>query len=60
MYTDPTHLRVENPGKVEGNPVFVDLDAFDPDKQKLDVMKDHYRQGGLGDVIVKKRPSDFY
>lgn len=55
MYTDPKHLRVEDPGTVEGNPVFAYLDAFDPDKQGLDTMKDHYRQGGLGDVAVKRR-----
>lgn len=55
MYTDPNHLRVEDPGTVEGNPVFAYLDAFDPDKEALEVMKDHYRRGGLGDVKVKKR-----
>lgn len=55
MYTDPKHLRVEDPGTVEGNPVFAYLDAFDPDKDALEAMKDHYRRGGLGDVEVKKR-----
>jgi len=55
MFTDPGHLRVEDPGKVDGNPVFFYLDAFDPDKAALDEMKDHYRSGGLGDVKVKKR-----
>jgi tryptophanyl-tRNA synthetase len=63
MYTDQNHLRVEDPGQVEGNPVFTYLDAFakDEDFQKyemeyknLDEMKDHYRRGGLGDVKVKK------
>ena len=63
MYTDPNHLRVEDPGKVEGNPVFTYLDAFctpelfaayAPDYASLDEMKDHYRKGGLGDVKVKK------
>jgi len=54
MYTDPNHLRVEDPGKVEGNPVFTYLDAFDPDKKKLQELKDHYQRGGLGDSIVKK------
>lgn len=54
MYTDPNHVRVEDPGKVEGNPVFTYLDAFDPDKEKLQEMKDHYTKGGLGDMIVKK------
>jgi tryptophanyl-tRNA synthetase len=55
MYTDPGHLRVEDPGKVEGNPVFMYLDVFDPDKEKLEEMKAHYSRGGLGDSIVKKR-----
>jgi tryptophanyl-tRNA synthetase len=55
MYTDPKHLRVEDPGMVEGNPVFAYLDAFDPDKKALEAMKDHYRRGGLGDVKVKQR-----
>ncbi len=55
MYTDPGHLRVEDPGKVEGNPVFTYLDAFDPDKEGLEAMKAHYTRGGLGDSIVKKR-----
>ena len=55
MYTDPNHLRVEDPGQVEGNPVFTYLDLFDTDKTKLQEMKDHYSRGGLGDVIVKKR-----
>lgn len=54
MYTDPTHLRVEDPGKVEGNPVFTYLDAFGTDKEKIEEMKAHYARGGLGDSIVKK------
>lgn len=54
MYTDPNHLRVEDPGQVEGNPVFIYLDAFDPDREKLEEMKAHYQRGGLGDSIVKK------
>lgn len=63
MFTDPNHLRVEDPGKVEGNPVFIYLDAFSrpehfaeflPDYNNLDELKDHYRRGGLGDVKVKK------
>lgn len=58
MYTDPGHLRVEDPGKVEGNPVFIYLDAFDPDKEGLEAMKAHYMRGGLGDSIVKKRLLD--
>lgn len=54
MYTDPNHLRVEDPGKVEGNPVFTYLDAFAKDKAKVDEMKAHYARGGLGDSVVKK------
>ncbi len=54
MFTDPDHLRVQDPGRVEGNPVFAYLDAFDPDKERLAVMKAHYRKGGLGDTTVKK------
>lgn len=63
MYTDPDHLRVEDPGKVEGNAVFTYLDAFSrpehfaaylPDYASLDELKAHYRRGGLGDVKVKK------
>ena len=63
MYTDPGHLHVEDPGKVEGNTVFTYLDAFAtkehfeeflPDYQNLDELKDHYRRGGLGDVKIKK------
>ena len=63
MFTDPNHLRVEDPGQVEGNPVFIYLDAFCrpehfaeflPDYSNLDELKDHYRRGGLGDVKVKK------
>lgn len=54
MYTDPGHLRVEDPGKVEGNPVFTYLDAFGTDKTKIEELKDHYQRGGLGDSTVKK------
>ena len=63
MYTDPDHLRVEDPGKLEGNTVFTYLDAFckdeyfaeyAPDYANLDEMKAHYKKGGLGDVKVKK------
>ena len=63
MYTDPGHLRVEDPGKVEGNTVFTYLDAFStnddfaefwPEYQNLDELKDHYRRGGLGDMKCKK------
>ena len=54
MYTDPDHIRVEDPGKVENNPVFIYLDAFDPDKGNLQKMKEHYQKGGLGDVVCKR------
>jgi tryptophanyl-tRNA synthetase len=54
MYTDPGHLRVEDPGKVEGNPVFIYLDAFARDKAKVEELKAHYQRGGLGDSVVKK------
>lgn len=63
MYTDPGHLRVQDPGKVEGNPVFTYLDAFSrpehfaeflPEYQNLDELKAHYQRGGLGDVKIKK------
>ena len=55
MYTDPNHLRVEDPGTVEGNPVFTYLDVFDPNKEELEELKAHYRRGGLGDFALKKR-----
>jgi tryptophanyl-tRNA synthetase len=55
MFTDPKHLRVEDPGTVEGNPVFTYLQIFDPDQTSLRDMEDHYRRGGLGDGVVKKR-----
>ncbi|KKP22555.1 MAG: Tryptophan-tRNA ligase [candidate division TM6 bacterium GW2011_GWF2_28_16] len=54
MFTDPTHLRVEDPGKIEGNTVFTYLDYFAPDKKIVQEMKEHYQKGGLGDVKVKK------
>ena len=63
MYTDPNHLRVDDPGQVEGNAVFTYLDAFStdedfaefwPDYQNLDELKEHYRRGGLGDMKCKK------
>lgn len=55
MFTDPNHLRVDDPGTVEGNPVFAYLDAFDPEQDSLADLKAHYRRGGLGDGVVKKR-----
>lgn len=63
MYTDPSHLRIEDPGNVEGNPVFTCLDAFCRDEHflrylsdynNLSELKEHYMKGGLGDVKVKK------
>lgn len=54
MYTDPNHIRVTDPGRVEGNTVFTYLDAFCKDKKYLAEMKEHYKDGGLGDVKVKK------
>lgn len=63
MFTDPNHIRVEDPGCVEGNPVFIYLDAFCrqehfekywPDYKNLDELKAHYTRGGLGDVKVKR------
>ena len=63
MFTDPNHLRVQDPGKIEGNPVFIYLDAFCrpehfqeflPEYSCLDELKAHYQRGGLGDVKVKK------
>ena len=53
MYTDPRHARVEDPGEVEGNVVFTYLDAFDPDRDGLEILKERYRAGGLGDVTLK-------
>ena len=54
MYTDPNHIRVEDPGTIENNTVFIYLDAFCNEIDKLQEMKMHYQRGGLGDVIVKK------
>jgi tryptophanyl-tRNA synthetase len=53
MFTDPNHLRREDPGRVEGNPVFSYLDAFALDKEKIEKLKEHYQRGGLGDGEVK-------
>ena len=63
MYTDPDHIKISDPGKVEGNTVFTYLDVFSkpehfsmflPEYDNLDSLKDHYRRGGLGDVKIKK------
>ncbi len=58
MYTDPNHLRVEDPGRVEGNTVFSYLDAFHPDKALVAELKTHYRRGGLGDMKCKRILND--
>ncbi|MFV0507787.1 tryptophan--tRNA ligase [Shewanella algae] len=58
MYTDPNHLRVEDPGRVEGNTVFSYLDAFHPDKALVAELKAHYRRGGLGDMKCKRILND--
>jgi len=55
MYTDPNHIHVEDKGKIEGNVVFTYLDIFDPDKKEVTELKKKYQQGGLGDVVIKKR-----
>jgi tryptophanyl-tRNA synthetase len=55
MYTDPNHLKVSDPGRVEGNVVFTYLDAFDEDREAVEQLKMHYRRGGLGDTTVKQR-----
>ena len=54
MYTDPNHIRIDDPGKIEGNVVFAYLDVFADDKAKVAELKAHYQRGGLGDVAVKK------
>ncbi|WP_062050403.1 tryptophan--tRNA ligase [Bacillus sp. JCM 19034] len=58
MYTDPNHIRVEDPGNVENNTVFTYLDAFCSDKLTLEEMKENYRRGGLGDVKIKRYLND--
>jgi tryptophanyl-tRNA synthetase len=55
VYTDPLHLKVSDPGHLEGNVAFLYLDVFDSDKAGLQAMKEHYVRGGLGDSVVKKR-----
>ena len=58
MFTDPGHARATDPGRVEGNVVFAYLDAFDPDRAAVEELKAHYRRGGLGDAVVKRRLED--
>lgn len=55
MFTDPLHIKVSDPGRVEGNTVFAYLDALDPNHQEVAALKEHYERGGLGDVALKKR-----
>lgn len=63
MYTDPNHIKVSDPGQVEGNIVFLyldlfvkdsDFDKYLPEYKNIDELKNHYRKGGLGDVVIKK------
>ena len=58
MYTDPNHIKIEDPGKVEGNTVFAYLDVFDGNKEEIEELKNQYRKGGLGDVKLKRRLID--
>ncbi len=55
MYTDPQRIRADIPGQVEGNPVFIYLDAFDPDRAEVEDLKERYRRGKVGDVEVKQK-----
>lgn len=54
MFTDPNHIRIEDPGQIEGNVVFTYLDIFDSDKEKVAELKEHYQRGGLGDMTIKR------
>lgn len=58
MYTDPHHLKISDPGRVEGNTVFAYLDVFDTNEAEVAALKEHYKRGGLGDVTLKKRLID--
>ena len=58
MFTDPNHLRSADRGQIAGNVVFTYLDAFDEDLAAVDALKEHYRRGGLGDMVVKRRLND--
>lgn len=54
MYTDPNHIKIEDPGNTKDNPVFIYLDAFCTDRKKYEELKTHYEKGGLGDKVVKE------
>lgn len=54
MFTDPNHIKISDPGKIEGNMVFTFLDIFHKDKEEIKNLKEHYQKGGLGDVFLKK------
>lgn len=58
MFTDPNHIRIEDPGQVAGNVVFTYLDVFADDQEKVQELKDHYERGGLGDVKIKRYLND--
>lgn len=58
MFTDPNHIKVNDPGQVEGNVVFAYLDVFDKNKDEVAKLKEQYQKGGLGDTILKKRLAD--
>jgi tryptophanyl-tRNA synthetase len=58
MFTDPNHLKITDPGTVEGNIVFTYLDIFHPDKEEIEALKAHYRRGGLGDTTIKNILND--
>lgn len=58
MYTDPNHLKVSDPGAIEGNVVFVYLDAFHPNIDEVNDLKVHYQRGGLGDIVIKNILND--
>ena len=58
MYTDPNHIHVGDPGRVEGNVVFTYLDSFHPDKEEIEMLKAHYRRGGVGDTAIKTLLND--
>ena len=58
MYTDPDHIKISDPGRVEGNVVFTYLDAFYDNKDEITALKAHYTKGGLGDVAIKSLLND--